>query len=92
MSIYTEVINLFQNIQSNKTIPSDCFAIQFVNKGSDTVTINGSLELTQNQSESITAQPGCLDTTQYEIAFAFAAGETQNLSIIRQVPRQMRKN
>lgn len=84
-NVFLESITDFQNILKTTMVQSNCMSITFVNKGSNTVNVNG-LKLAQNETIEI-AQPNTfIDRTQYQISFD-SDGLTSNCLVIRILPK-----
>jgi hypothetical protein len=84
-NVFLESITDFQNILKTTMIQSNCMSITFVNKGSNTVNVNG-LKLAQNETIEI-AQPNTfIDRTQYQVSFD-SDGTTSNCLVIRILPK-----
>jgi hypothetical protein len=84
-NVFLESITDFQNILKTTMIQSNCMSITFVNKGSNTVNVNG-LKLAQNETIEI-AQPNTfIDRTQYQLSFD-SDGTTSNCLVIRILPK-----
>lgn len=84
-NVFLESITDFQNILKTTMVQSNCMSITFVNKGSNTVNVNG-LKLAQNETIEI-AQPNTfIDRTQYQISFD-SDGTTSNCLVIRILPK-----
>lgn len=78
-----------ETVGESKTIESDCVAIMFISYGDNTAVINGSIKLTQNQSITISQQPGGIDRTQYDIFFR-SDGSTSELCVVKIKPQGVR--
>lgn len=72
-----------QPITSPDTITSECNAITFINRGTDTAYING-VTLPENESLSINGLPGEIDMTDYKISWD-AAATSKKVFVIRKV-------
>ena len=84
-NVFLESITDFQNILKTTMVQSNCMSITFVNKGSNTVNVNG-LKLAQNETIEI-AQPNTfIDRTQYQVSFD-SDGTTSNCLVIRILPK-----
>jgi len=84
-NLFLESITDFANISSSKMVQSNCMSISFINKGSNTVNVNG-LKLAANDTIEI-AQPNTfIDRTQYQVSFD-ADGTTSNCLVIRILPK-----
>jgi len=82
---FLETITDFDNIAKPKMMQSNCIAISFINKGSNTVNINN-LKLAENESVDISQNTQCIDRSQYQISFD-GDGTTSNLVVIRILPK-----
>ena len=82
---YLESITDFQNISYTKMVQSNCMAITFINKGSNTVNING-LKLVELESLSVSQVESFIDRTQYQVSFDNDGSES-NLLVIRTLPK-----
>lgn len=86
MSRYIETITVFEFVQANKMIKSDCFAITFKNEtGGNVININGSL-LQPSESLEITQLTGNIDRTQYNVIFNTGTGANL-LTVTKTVPK-----
>jgi len=83
-NVYLESISDFKTYYSARIVESDCIAISFINKGSNTVYING-LTLSQNESLDISQPNSFIDKSKYEISFA-SDGISSELVVIRILP------
>lgn len=73
--------------RSAQQVEANCIAIDFINKGTDTVFVND-LPLTGGQSISIAPPDGYIDRSKYEIRFENGVGLTQSLFVVRILPKQ----
>ena len=84
-NLFLESITDFHNISTPQMVQSNCMSITFINKGSNTVNVNG-LKLTANETIEV-AQPNTfIDSTQYQISFD-SDGSTSNCLVIRILPK-----
>jgi hypothetical protein len=81
---FLESITDFQNISLPKMVQSNCMSISFINKGTVDATING-LTLAANETIEVSQPNAFIDRTQYQVSFA--AGGTNNLLVIRILPK-----
>jgi len=84
-NVYLETIADFKNVTKSKDVESNCISINFVNKGSNTVVVNG-LKIAENQSFQISQPSACIDRTIYQVSFD-SDGATSDLVIIRILPK-----
>jgi len=82
---YLETITDFENVTSSKIVKSNCIGICFVNKGSNSVNING-LVLATNESFKISQEQRQIDRTQYRVFF-LSDGSESNLVVIKTSPK-----
>jgi len=84
-NVFLESITDFTNISKPTMIQSNCMSITFINKGSNTVNVNG-LKLAADETIEI-AQPNTfIDRTQYQLSFD-SDGTTSNCLVIRILPK-----
>ncbi len=84
-NIFLESITDFTNISKPTMVQSNCMSITFINKGSNTVNVNG-LKLAENETIEV-AQPNTfIDRTQYQVSFD-ADGSASNCLVIRILPK-----
>jgi len=82
---YLETITDFENVTAAKIVKSNCISICFVNKGSNSVNING-LVLAQNESFKVSQEVRQIDRTQYRVYF-LSDGSESNLVVIKTSPK-----
>ncbi len=84
-NVFLESITDFNNISKATMIQSNCMSITFINKGSNTVNVNG-LKLATDETIEV-AQPNTfIDRTQYQVSFD-ADGSASNCLVIRILPK-----
>jgi len=84
-NIFLESITDFVNVTSPTMVQSNCMSITFINKGSNTVNVNG-LKLTTDETIEISQPNTFLDRTQYQVTFD-ADGSESNCLVIRILPK-----
>jgi len=84
-NIFLESITDFTNISKTTNVQSNCMSITFINKGSNTVNING-LKLSTDETIEV-AQPNTfIDRTRYTVGFD-SDGSESNCLVIRILPK-----
>ncbi len=86
---FLESITDFNNINSPTMVQSNCMSITFVNKGTNTVNING-LDLTTNETIEISQPTSFIDRTQYQVNFD-NNGNDSNCLVVRVLPKNQSK-
>lgn len=82
---YIKTINEVYVIGKGQRIESNCFSICFINAvASSTATING-VTLLAGEQYKVTQTYGCIDTTQYDIAFNGAGVPQVTISRIQPI-------
>ena len=82
---FLESITDFQNISYTKMVQSNCMSITFVNKGTNTVNING-LKLATSEAIEVAQPNAFIDRTQYQLSFDNDGAES-NCLVIRILPK-----
>jgi len=82
---FLESITDFQNISYTKMVQSNCMSISFVNKGTNSVNING-LKLAANETIEVSQPNAFIDRTQYQLSFDNDGAES-NCLVIRILPK-----
>ena len=75
----------FKNYYNSQQVSSNCNDITFLNVGSNSVVIAGTITLQQNQSLQISGNVGELDTTEYQVQFTSYSSVNNNLVVIRKL-------
>ncbi|MGR3221384.1 MAG: hypothetical protein ACUZ8H_16430 [Candidatus Anammoxibacter sp.] len=75
-----EYSNKFEQVRKAKTVPSQCNAILFLNKGTNTAFVNN-MPIETDNSLSMAGLYGEKDISRYDIRFA--TGGTSELYVIR---------
>jgi len=84
-NVFLESITDFTNISKTTNVQSNCMSITFINKGSNTVNVNG-LKLATDETIEV-AQPNTfIDRTQYQVSFD-SDGSASNCLVIRILPK-----
>jgi len=86
-ALYRHTTSTFREIRKAEQVHSNCIAILFVNKGTDTAYVNG-LPIAENEVFTLSQPENHIDRTQYDVYFANAQGETQSLFVIRTLPKE----
>ena len=84
-NLFLESITDFQNISKTTMVQSNCMSISFINKGSNTVNVNG-LKLAANDTIEIAQPNSFIDRTQYQVSFD-SDGSSSNCLVIRILPK-----
>jgi len=84
-NVFLESITDFNNINSPTMVQSNCMSITFVNKGTNTVNING-LNLATDETIEIAQPTSFIDRTQYQLNFD-NNGNNSNCLVIRILPK-----
>lgn len=84
-NLFLESITDFQNISKTTMVQSNCMSISFINKGSNTVNVNG-LKLAANDTIEIAQPNSFIDRTQYQVSFD-SDGSASNCLVIRILPK-----
>ena len=87
MNDFRRSTTTIREYRSAQQVEANCIAIEFINKGTDTVYVND-LPLSTNQSQSIAPPDGYIDRSKYEIRFENGVGLTQSLFVVRILPKQ----
>ena len=84
-NIFLEALTDFVNITSSTMVQSNCMSVTFINKGTNTVNVNG-LKLSTDETIEISQPNTFLDRTQYQVTFD-ADGSASNCLVIRILPK-----
>ena len=84
-NIFLESITDFTNISKPTMVQSNCMSITFINKGSNTVNVNG-LKLATDETIEVSQPNTFIDRTQYQVSFD-ADGSASNCLVIRILPK-----
>jgi hypothetical protein len=87
-NIFLESITDFENISKTTMVQSNCMSITFINKGSNSVVVNG-LVLGANETIEIAQPTEFIDRTQYQVSFLADGGieGTSNCVVVRILPK-----
>lgn len=84
-NIFLEALTDFVNITSSTMVQSNCMSVTFINKGTNTVNVNG-LKLATDETIEISQPNTFIDRTQYQVTFD-ADGAESNCLVIRILPK-----